>query len=284
MQRQTVAAYSQSLSQSARHGEAQPVADLSDATASLRFSQHLDGPPGPPRSPITTIAPSAWGSVNAPPERLLASAGFFGGFDGERDAFGPEDSGREDDFLDDDVARAAAALVSRESAASSRGRRRRSSPLSRPRSLSPPRRSATSPQPFYSDADEDEEEEDEEAAAAEARGQLAAAVAANPLMRLPPGLPNVDAHVANPALHYAKLVTQRGFKRRPHRPSTDGDARRRPTSSDGDVAGNFTVGQIRAVVNYIDDLGPSAAGGTAGDGGVDAHELEFAFRRARRSR
>jgi hypothetical protein len=283
MQQQTVAAYSQSLSKSARREESQSISDSTETSSSLRFSQHLDGPS---RSPIRSIAPSpSWGSNYAPPERLLASAGFFGGFAGEDDAFGDEAVDHEDDFLDRDLARAAYGLVvAMESAAVSRSSSRRespSSPNSRPRTLSSPQRSSISPQPFYSDAFEDAVD-DEGAAAAEAQtqSQLTAEVAANPLMRLPPGLPSVDSHIGNPSLHYAQLVPQRGFRKRPsNRQSVNG-----PASGDEETAGNFTVQQIRAVVAYIDDLGPSAAGGTAGDGGVDAHELENAFRRARRSR
>jgi len=281
MEQQTVAAYSQSLSRSSRREEIQPASDSTEASSSLRFSQHLDGPS---RSPVRRIAPSpSWGSNNAPPERLLASAGFFGGFAGEGDAFGDDGADLEDDFLDGDVARAASSLVAMESAAVSRRASRRESspsPNSCPRSLSSPQRPSISPQPFYSEADKDGDDEEAADADAQTQKQLTAEVAANPLMRLPPGLPNVDSHIGNPSLHYAQLVPQRGFRKRPSKRRSD----KGPANSDEETAGNFTVQQIRAVVDYIDDLGPSAAGGTAGDGGVDAHELENAFRVARRCR
>jgi len=140
--------------------------------------------------------------------------------------------------------------------------------------------------------------------------QVARVVATNPLMRHPPILPAVDAHIAREELTYASIkgalrAEQRGVlpKLPPKLPPKGhaGKARSAGGSKAGSRAGGsrsgsrggsragsrvaeeetgFTAGEIRAVVQYMDETFNDGLS----DGLIDAEEFERALRRAKRAR
>ena len=249
-------------------------------TKTLRLTRHLDqqaenwcktGKFSGDEDKSGVSPPAAWGRSKAPPDGLLASSGFFDlpvGLDDEED----------DLFLDSDVRRATSALLA--SARASATTSRAPSATTRwPESPPTPERGA--------EGDEGPAVTAEITAHFERSAQqVAAQIAANPLMRLPPTLPSVDAHIPREELKYSNLTGalrreqgRDGLKRAKRRAAADDD------SMDlADSHGGFSVGEIRAVVNFIDNLGVMHAHAGGGDGAIDAKELNDAFRRARRVR